>query len=237
MIPPKLIPSITFQYTSQMSNRTYTSQGTVRSLCPENYLGYTNTHPQPLHKFSEFGHDREFVHNHSRMPKATPSKAELPKAPPKVRETKDASLFALRKAAYDAAYKQYETETKAYNAGQSERDRRKRKERAAASSAAAATSSSGAAETSSCTATAAVLSSRHDATDGPPSIRLRQLSHVNGYDEATTTWQVRSTTTKTKDKDVVVDHAMRSNDVSEHAVRHRPSGRRWPVWPLDHATA
>jgi hypothetical protein len=32
------------------------------------------------------------------MPKATPSKAELPKAPPKVRETKDASLFALRKA-------------------------------------------------------------------------------------------------------------------------------------------
>jgi hypothetical protein len=44
-------------------------------------------------------------------------------------------------------------------------------------------------------------------------------------------------TTKTKDKDVVVDRAMRSNDVNGHAVRHRPSGRWWPVWPLDHATA
>jgi hypothetical protein len=68
----------------------------------------------------------------------------LPKVPPKVRETKDAVLFALRKAAYDAAVVKYKAEMEAYiNAGQKEREQRKRKERGAASSAAAATSSSG----------------------------------------------------------------------------------------------
>ena len=45
----------------------------------------------------------------------------------------------------------------------------------------------------------------------------RQLASANGL------------TTITKDKDVVEDGATRSSDVSGHAVRHRPSGRRWPV--------
>jgi hypothetical protein len=66
---------------------------------------------------------------------------------------------------------------------------------------------------------------RGDVSEGDDAMAQRQLASANGL------------TTITKDKDVVEDGAMRSSDVSGHAVRQRPSGRRWPVWPLDHATA
>ena len=45
------------------------------------------------------------------MPKATPSKADLPKAPPRVREIKDEALMVLRVAEYNWLYAIYEEDT------------------------------------------------------------------------------------------------------------------------------
>jgi hypothetical protein len=129
--------------------------GHRRSLCRTITWGTQTVTHNPCTHSQNLCTTENLCTTDSRMPKATPSKPELPKAPPKVRETKDAALFALRKAAYDAAVVKYKAEMEAYiNAGQKEREQRKRKERGAASSAAAATSSSGAAETSSNTAAA-----------------------------------------------------------------------------------
>ena len=60
------------------------------------------------------------------MPKATPSKAELPKKPPKVREVKDAALMAQRVAEYDRLMAIYLDEMEAYEEGQKERDQKKK---------------------------------------------------------------------------------------------------------------
>jgi len=107
--------------------------------------GNFKTNPQPFSNFQKLCTTKNFCFC-AAMPKATPSMAELPKAPAKARETKDTALYAQRKAAYDAAYEKYQAEMEAYNAGQKEREQQERKERAAASSAVAATSSSNAAE-------------------------------------------------------------------------------------------
>ena len=72
------------------------------------------------------------------MPKATPSKADLPKAPPRVREIKDEALMAQRVAEYDRLYAIYEEEMKAYKEGQYARDQKKKAAKRAAGKAEAA---------------------------------------------------------------------------------------------------
>ena len=71
------------------------------------------------------------------MPKATPSKADLPKMPTKVRVVQDAALYAQRKAQYDADLKEYNQAMLEYQAGQRARKDAKvagkRQARAAAS--------------------------------------------------------------------------------------------------------
>ena len=72
------------------------------------------------------------------MPKATPSKAVLPKAPPRVREIKDKALMAQRVAEYDRLYAIYEEEMKAYKEGQQARGQEKKAAKRRAGKAAAA---------------------------------------------------------------------------------------------------
>jgi len=55
------------------------------------------------------------------MPKASPSKAPLPKIPTKPRETKDAALYAQRQAEYQRLLAVYKEEKAAYDAGQKRR--------------------------------------------------------------------------------------------------------------------
>ena len=72
------------------------------------------------------------------MPKATPSKADLPKMPTKVRVVQDAALYAQRKAQYDADLKEYNQAMLEHQAGQRARKDAKvagkRQARAAAAS-------------------------------------------------------------------------------------------------------
>jgi len=56
------------------------------------------------------------------MPKASPSKAPLPKIPTKPRETKDAALYAQRQAEYQRLLAVYKEEKAAYDAGQKRRE-------------------------------------------------------------------------------------------------------------------
>ena len=64
------------------------------------------------------------------MPKATPSKAALPKKPTKPRLVQDEGLNAQRDAEYKRALAQWEVDKAAYEEGQKQRDRQKRKARA-----------------------------------------------------------------------------------------------------------
>ena len=59
------------------------------------------------------------------MPKATPSKAALPKKPPKPREVKDAALMAQRTAEYERLKAIYNAEMEQYEAGQKAREAEK----------------------------------------------------------------------------------------------------------------
>ena len=60
------------------------------------------------------------------MPKATPSKAALPAKPTKVRQVKDAALYAQRIAKYDADLIVYEKAMAEYEAGQRVREAAKK---------------------------------------------------------------------------------------------------------------
>ena len=59
------------------------------------------------------------------MPKATPSKAELPKKPEKPRKTQDAALYAQRTKEYKRLLDIYEAEMAEYEKGQKEREKAK----------------------------------------------------------------------------------------------------------------
>ena len=59
------------------------------------------------------------------MPKATPSKAELPKKPEKPRQTQDAALYAQRTKEYERLLEIYEAEMAEYEKGQKEREKAK----------------------------------------------------------------------------------------------------------------
>ncbi|MDC0525847.1 hypothetical protein OAO87_02515 [bacterium] len=72
------------------------------------------------------------------MPKATPSKEDLPKAPPRVREVKDTALMAQRVAEYDRLYAIYEEKMKAYKEGQRAGDQEKKAAKRRSGKAAAA---------------------------------------------------------------------------------------------------
>ena len=72
------------------------------------------------------------------MPKATPSKADLPKKPPKVREVKDKALMAQRVAEYDRRIAIYWEEMKEYEAGEKARENKKKAAKRGAGEAAAA---------------------------------------------------------------------------------------------------
>ena len=61
------------------------------------------------------------------MPKATPSKAALPKAPKKPKKTQDVALYAQRKRKYDADFEIYTAAMEIYNEGQKARKAAKRK--------------------------------------------------------------------------------------------------------------
>ena len=61
-------------------------------------------------------------------------------------------------------------------------------------------------------------------------------SHMTNFYEQSRK-DLSSMITNTVDRDVIVGNTTRRNNVSGHAVRRRPTRRRWPVWPLDHATA
>ena len=78
------------------------------------------------------------------MPKATPSKADLPKAPPRVREVKDEALMAQRVAEYNRLYAIYEEEMTAYKEGQQARNLDKKAAKRRAGKTAAEVSSSAA---------------------------------------------------------------------------------------------
>ena len=76
----------------------------------------------------------------SSMPKATPSKAELPRKPEKPRKTQDAALYAQRTKEYKRLLDIYEAEMAEYEKGQKEREKAKavaRREVAKAANAAA----------------------------------------------------------------------------------------------------
>ena len=72
------------------------------------------------------------------MPRATPSKAELPKKPPKVRAVKDAALMAQRVAEYDRLMDIYNAEMIEYEAGERARENGKKAAKRRAGAAAAA---------------------------------------------------------------------------------------------------
>ena len=59
------------------------------------------------------------------MPKATPSKAELPKKPEKPRKTQDTALYAQRTKEYKRLLDIYEAEMAEYEKGQKEREKAK----------------------------------------------------------------------------------------------------------------
>ena len=56
------------------------------------------------------------------MPKATPSKAALPKKPTKPRLVQDEGLNSQRAAEYERALAEWEVDKTAYEAGQQQRD-------------------------------------------------------------------------------------------------------------------
>jgi hypothetical protein len=68
------------------------------------------------------------------MPIATPSKAPLPRKPPKVRITRDVALLAQRTAAHTLALATYEAEMVVYNDGQAAREAAKKKNKRAKTS-------------------------------------------------------------------------------------------------------
>ena len=59
------------------------------------------------------------------MPKATPSKAELPRKPEKPRQMQDAALYAQRTKEYKRLLDIYEAEMAEYEKGQKEREKAK----------------------------------------------------------------------------------------------------------------